>query len=103
MQREEKSPTVTISLAAHCVISAQKAVEMDETHVLSGKLIKSCHPFMQTASSKIYVFNDTASTEIYTLSLHDALPISIVKSDVFRMKFCLWPLLRTRMLAQTFP
>ena len=25
-----------------------------------------------------FFFNDTATTEIYTLSLHDALPISIV-------------------------
>src|SRR3712207_8677088 len=25
-----------------------------------------------------YFFNDTATTEIYTLSLHDALPISII-------------------------
>src|SRR2546430_11882076 len=27
-------------------------------------------------SSSIFFFNDTATTEIYTLSLHDALPIS---------------------------
>ena len=26
-------------------------------------------------SSKIFFFNDTATTEIYTLALHDALPI----------------------------
>src|SRR2546422_8437309 len=26
-----------------------------------------------------FFFNDTANTEIYTLSLHDALPISLVK------------------------
>src|SRR5260370_627826 len=30
-----------------------------------------------TANAKIFFFNDTATTEIYTLSLHDALPISI--------------------------
>src|SRR5437016_9454332 len=29
-----------------------------------------------TASYLIFFFNDTAPTEIYTLSLHDALPIS---------------------------
>src|SRR5260370_24846526 len=28
-------------------------------------------------SSPFFFFNDTATTEIYTLSLHDALPISI--------------------------
>src|SRR2546422_2517777 len=27
-------------------------------------------------SSRLFFFNDTATTEIYTLSLHDALPIS---------------------------
>src|SRR5256885_12476803 len=27
-----------------------------------------------------FFFNDTATTEIYTLSLHDALPISMVKA-----------------------
>src|SRR2546430_12690758 len=27
-----------------------------------------------------FFFNDTATTEIYTLSLHDALPISLAKS-----------------------
>src|SRR2546429_7386917 len=28
-----------------------------------------------------FFFNDTATTEIYTLSLHDALPISLVVDD----------------------
>ena len=28
----------------------------------------------------IFFFNDTATTEIYTLSLHDALPIFSIKS-----------------------
>src|SRR5688572_31654702 len=28
----------------------------------------------------IFFFNDTATTEIYTLSLHDALPISVMRS-----------------------
>src|SRR5258708_39915595 len=29
----------------------------------------------------LFFFNDTATTEIYTLSLHDALPISFEQSD----------------------
>src|SRR5256885_12888474 len=29
----------------------------------------------------IFFFNDTATTEIYTLSLHDALPISYVRAS----------------------
>src|SRR5258708_15860812 len=31
----------------------------------------------ELTSSLFFFFNDTATTEIYTLSLHDALPISI--------------------------
>src|SRR5256885_2256539 len=30
--------------------------------------------------SSLFFFNDTATTEIYTLSLHDALPILAIKS-----------------------
>src|SRR3712207_9090866 len=30
--------------------------------------------------SRIFFFNDTATTEIYTLSLHDALPISVSRA-----------------------
>src|SRR3712207_9024541 len=32
--------------------------------------------------SHFFFFNDTATTEIYTLSLHDALPISECEPDV---------------------
>src|SRR3712207_7357490 len=31
--------------------------------------------------SVVFLFNDTATTEIYTLSLHDALPICLVDVD----------------------
>src|SRR5256885_9687472 len=31
-----------------------------------------------------FFFNDTATTEIYTLSLHDALPIFVVRDDPVR-------------------
>ena len=34
----------------------------------------------------VFFFNDTATTEIYTLSLHDALPISESKQELDR--FC---------------
>src|SRR3712207_9127748 len=34
-----------------------------------------------SASLCIFFFNDTATTEIYTLSLHDALPICIVNGE----------------------
>src|SRR3712207_7040936 len=35
-----------------------------------------------------YFFNDTATTEIYTLSLHDALPICSLRSDLHGSTLC---------------
>src|SRR5260370_36104369 len=35
--------------------------------------------------STFFFFNDTATTEIYTLSLHDALPISVFSSHMTSM------------------
>src|SRR3712207_7332182 len=37
-------------------------------------------------TSTCFFFNDTATTEIYTLSLHDALPISSIQDFVVRDK-----------------
>src|SRR2546426_6966501 len=37
--------------------------------------MSSYPPLHHTPSSLFFFFNDTATTEIYTLSLHDALPI----------------------------
>src|SRR5690242_21944217 len=34
-----------------------------------------------------FFFNDTATTEIYTLSLHDALPILVLSHDVWVRRF----------------
>src|SRR3712207_9351072 len=44
----------------------------------------------------IFFFNDTATTEIYTLSLHDALPISRLhrRACVFRLELAHLPLPR---------
>src|SRR5260370_2852219 len=46
--------------------------------------------------SFFFFFNDTATTEIYTLSLHDALPISIWQSPGFVLRHGM------KMLAHTF-
>ena len=37
-----------------------------------------------------FVFNDTATTEIYTLSLHDALPIYLVNLTLLLGIFSVW-------------
>src|SRR5437588_12951236 len=40
-----------------------------------------CHGFESSSMCTFFFFNDTATTEIYTLSLHDALPISFSPVD----------------------
>src|SRR2546427_10161871 len=40
--------------------------------------VSSPHCACVTLSFSFFFFNDTATTEIYTLSLHDALPISVL-------------------------
>ena len=49
------------------------------------KRLSSCIHLMYliafSSFSSFFFFNDTATTEIYTLSLHDALPISGELSD----------------------
>src|SRR5258708_39118150 len=46
------------------------------------------HLIVSTILSFFFFFNDTATTEIYTLSLHDALPILNVKNwAMFTRKF----------------
>src|SRR3989338_7092058 len=51
-----------------CMMSSQDACSRSEEHTseLQSQFHLACRLF----------FNDTATTEIYTLSLHDALPIS---------------------------
>src|ERR1044071_6554176 len=39
-------------------------------------------------SCVVFCFNDTATTEIYTLSLHDALPISVLTIGCDRATYC---------------
>ena len=43
-----------------------------------------------------FFFNDTATTEIYTLSLHDALPISFVHVQLVCICVCVCVRVRVR-------
>src|SRR5258708_20033689 len=52
---------------------------------------------MPSFTSILFFFNDTATTEIYTLSLHDALPISFSCSRVLGVWAAFWkPVARPR-------
>src|SRR2546430_17474608 len=50
-----------------------------------------------------FFFNDTATTEIYTLSLHDALPISHGRSPVIGDQDCLARCIRSSAIPATEP
>src|SRR5262252_113364 len=54
------------------------------------RVVTMAQAFHATAASRVFFFHDTATTEIYTLSLHDALPISSRASRSCDCR-CGWP------------
>ena len=57
-----------------------------------GAYVNVCDVFSDGRCPLFFFFNDTATTEIYTLSLHDALPISPgMKSGNCNMNYNLAP------------
>src|SRR3712207_9269365 len=52
-------------------------------HEYSSQKMRNCWEIVSTIVI-FFFFNETTTTEIYTLSLHDALPISTVADWVFR-------------------
>src|SRR2546429_9372227 len=55
----------------------------DDTLICSAALVS--HPIhLSVMCCRFFFFNDTATTEIYTLSLHDALPISSTRRVTVR-------------------
>src|SRR5260221_11662624 len=69
---------------------AGPAGAMDWTSEWDDQFIETCDdwviPYMGALISGRFFFNDTATTEIYTLSLHDALPISQPASTPHRTR-----------------
>ena len=57
------------------IMSENKRCEIGETKVMGGNLNCSNRNTASILNAVQIYFNDTATTEIYTLSLHDALPI----------------------------
>src|SRR5258705_11304194 len=57
---------------------------------------------LHPSSFFFFFFNDTATTEIYTLSLHDALPISLEIAHVQRVIPALGEAQLLQPLSQTF-
>src|SRR5215217_9651712 len=54
--------------------------------------VKSSHTaFKQSVSHSFFFFNDTATTEIYTLSLHDALPEALAPCWYYPVPYYTYP------------
>src|SRR5256885_1894866 len=65
------SSHLVISYAVFCLKKKKHNIHSTHTYVSSVQLSR-----LREWISTFFFFNDTATTEIYTLSLHDALPIS---------------------------
>src|SRR5882762_9632415 len=70
-----RSEEHTSELQSHLNLVCRLLLEKKKTHRLKSLAIYygACLLFYLN----VFFFNDTATTEIYTLSLHDALPISV--------------------------
>src|SRR3989454_12444817 len=79
-------PVVTQKLTAPAVggvVHAVVAVYLTESAKYASSAVTR---FRRSDFIEAFFFNDTASTEIYTLSLHDALPISTTISSSMSVK-----------------
>src|SRR6202043_3350882 len=72
------SSHVAISYAVFCLKKKGLAKTLVMIQVALSVLLVVGAGLMLGTFWKLFFFNDTATTEIYTLSLHDALPISVV-------------------------
>ena len=64
------------SLSCEEVREAILSENVNRIKSVKGIGLKTAQRLVLELKDKIFFFNDTATTEIYTLSLHDALPIS---------------------------
>src|SRR5215203_1989810 len=80
-ERDRKSTRLNsshanISYAVFCLKKKKKVVRSVYPSTLRAALcFNSAVPLLEQGRYDFFFFNDTATTEIYTLSLHDALPI----------------------------
>src|SRR6266496_6083850 len=80
----KKNRTTTVKYFRSCIHCLDSNDNNNNNEVYTKKVLESVEKFgykvdlnktFHYTSIIIFFFNDTATTEIYTLSLHDALPI----------------------------
>src|SRR5256885_513211 len=72
-----RSEEHTSELQSPCNLVCRLLLEKKK-HYHSALPFRSSSSVVPTLLLSFFFFNDTATTEIYTLSLHDALPISVI-------------------------
>src|SRR5690606_3386954 len=77
---EEKKGFNLVHLDTKATIKAKHiiyCIGYESANLIKEKFVDllSTYAIVSEVNQKLYFFNDTATTEIYTLSLHDALPI----------------------------
>src|SRR5574340_369441 len=92
-------PYTTLFRSLHCgthdhaaILSARNSAldqQRSEEHTSELQSPKDlvCRLLLEKKKKNFFFFNDTATTEIYTLSLHDALPISSLRDARSRCYF----------------
>src|SRR4051795_2309108 len=75
--KKKKASTMILSNEMTILVIDRTAVRLPRQYSLLCSSLDTilALPHALTARSVVFFFNDTATTEIYTLSLHDALPI----------------------------
>src|SRR5260370_1296921 len=73
----EQTPTVTSVVSSGAGIDGSGNGDLNAGHVVTLTVNLSEAVTVAGGTPTLFFFNDTATTEIYTLSLHDALPISV--------------------------
>src|SRR5258706_273556 len=67
--------TNSYAFESHLSTSTSHPMVCDKSRALPSKSRKRNSEYVRVDGRGTFFFNDTATTEIYTLSLHDALPI----------------------------
>src|SRR5712664_1752396 len=62
-------------MAVHVPLSIQEKMEARVLMTSTNNILSPAHGKPIIVPTQLFFFNDKATTEIYTLSLHDALPI----------------------------
>src|SRR6266496_4418692 len=74
LKKKKGSRTVSTGGTNNCELVHARQISGKAVRISVGRRLRAVH----WLASYFFFFNDTATTEIYTLSLHDALPISPV-------------------------